>query len=214
MTEQEVRDREILAAGSRELGAQLADRQIDDLLIFLDQVYVWNKLAGLTTIPREKAARLHLLDSLAARDFVGLGTSLDLGTGAGLPGLVLAIVQPDTQFVLVESNRKRCSFLSETAGRLGLKNVDVVQSDVRQLSRANRYPVVMSRAFRPPREFLRIARDFVRDDGTVVLLLADPTDSDLANLGHEAGFTTSGVRRLTLPGGHEARTIAGFRPVH
>ncbi|HXC50746.1 MAG TPA: 16S rRNA (guanine(527)-N(7))-methyltransferase RsmG [Candidatus Limnocylindrales bacterium] len=212
MTGPHARDRELLEAGSRELGAELDAAQTSALLTFLDQIYIWNRLAGLTTIPRENAVRLHLLDSLAARPFVRTGPCLDIGTGAGLPGLVLAVVLPAVRFVLVESNRKRCSFLSETSRLLRLTNVEIVQSDIRDLSRDHRYPTVISRAFRPPHEFLQIAGELVRDDGQVVMLMADPTADFLSELQRTSEFIASDEKRFVLPGGDEPRTIISFRP--
>ncbi len=211
MTGPHARDRELLSTGSRELGVELDEEQTSSLLTFLDQIYIWNRLAGLTTIPRENAARLHILDSLAARPFVRTGPCLDIGTGAGLPGLVLAVVLPAVRFVLVESNRKRCSFLSETSRLLGLKNVEIVQSDIETFAPEPRYPTVISRAFRPPSEFLQIAGKLVREDGEIVLLMADPTTEFLSELERNSGFSASRERRFALPGGGEPRTIVSFR---
>jgi 16S rRNA (guanine527-N7)-methyltransferase len=164
-----------LRQGATELGLCFGPDLEANLLRYLDLVYVWNRAAGLTTIVRANAVRLHLLDSLAALPSVTGSPCLDLGTGAGLPGLVLAIVAPATSFVLVESNRRRCSFLLEVVRLLGLRNVRVIESDVESLPKDVRYPVVISRAFRPPVEFAGIASRFVTGDGRVVLMLADPT---------------------------------------
>lgn len=206
------RDLALLREGCSELGVSLSAEQQERLLRYVELVYVWNKAAGLTTIPRENAMRLHVLDSLAALRAIGSGPCLDLGTGAGLPGLVLAIAREDTEFVLGESNRRRCSFLMEVVRVLGLRNVRVVEGDVDALPVDQRYPLVISRAFRPPAEFLATASRLVESSGRVVLLMADPTESDLLELGRGARLRLEQSFRLTLPGGAEARTIAVFRP--
>lgn len=200
-----------LAEGCADLGVDLDPPQREKLLRYLDLMYVWNRASGLTTIPRPKAVRLHLLDSLAASSSVTTGPSVDLGTGAGLPGLVLAIAQPETAFVLVESNRKRCSFLLEAIRVLGIANARLIESAVEDLPPETLYPTVISRAFRPPAEFLVIARRLVEPQGRIVLLLADPTAADLADLEAVIGSPVEACRRVRLPGGGEPRAIVRFR---
>lgn len=200
-----------LAEGSAELGVHLDPSQREKLLRYLDLMYVWNRASGLTTIPRPKAVRLHLLDSLAASSSVTAGPCVDLGTGAGLPGLVLAIAQPKTAFVLVESNRKRCSFLLEAIRVLGIANARLIESAVEDLPPEILYPTVISRAFRPPAEFLVIARRLVEPQGRIVLLLADPTAAELAGLEAVIGSPVEDCRRVLLPGGGEPRAIVCFR---
>jgi 16S rRNA (guanine527-N7)-methyltransferase len=206
------RDAELLREGCDELGVSLAREQLEALLRYLDLLYVWNRSAGLTTIPRAEAVRLHLLDSLAALDAVTGGPCLDLGAGGGLPGLVLAVARPSISFVLVESNRRKCSFLLEAARSTGLSNVRVVESDYERFEPDTRFPTVISRAFRPPAEFLAISRRFVSADGVVVLLLADPSDVELAALCEETTFAIVSTLRLRLPGAGEPRTVIRFRP--
>lgn len=204
-------DRELLREGCLELGVDLSPDRQDSLIRYLDLLYVWNRAAGLTTIAREDAVRLHLLDSLAAVTAIGAGPCLDLGTGAGLPGMALAVACPAETFVLAESNRKKCSFLLEVVRQLGIANVRVVQGDVHALPRKSS-PVVTSRAFRPPAEFLSIAGRLVTENGRIVLLMADPADQVLESLAREARMDLEALRRLRLPLGGEPRAIVTFRP--
>lgn len=189
----------------------MSESQYDKLLRYLDLLYIWNRAAGLTNIPRENAVRLHLLDSLAALVAVDRGPCLDLGTGAGLPGMVLAIAAPTIDFVLVESNRKRCSFLLEAIRVLVVPNAMVQQCDVESLPNDLRYPIVVSRAFRPPAEFLRFAAPLVARQGRVVMLMADPTQLALDELAAGSGMKLEGIRRLRLPRGGEPRSIVTLR---
>lgn len=201
----------LLESGCLELGVELTPAQRGSLIRYLDLLYVWNKAAGLTTIRRADAVRLHLLDSLAALAAVDGGPCLDLGTGAGLPGMVLAIALPEVEFVLAESNRRRCSFLLEVVRVLRVPNVRVVEGDVDVLPRDPAFPLVISRAFRQPPEFLRIARSFVEPGGRVVLLMADPATADLESLEDGSGLELVDCRRLRLPVGNEPRAIVSFR---
>lgn len=201
----------LLELGAIDLGVLLGAEQRGAMLRYLDLMYVWNRAAGLTTIPRGNALRLHLLDSLAAAFSVTEGPCVDLGTGAGLPGVVLAIAKPELRFVLVESNRKRCSFLMEAVRVLSLANVAVVESSVEELPVDFLHPTVISRAFRQPPEFLRIAKRLVQPRGHIVLLLADPSSDNLADLEAGSGMAIQESRRIRLPGGGESRTIVSFR---
>ena len=196
-----------LREGLRALDIALAEDRIAALLRYLDLLYVWNRMAGLTTIPRKDGVRLHLLDSLAVLRAIDRGPCLDLGTGAGLPGMVLAIADPESRLVLVESNRRRCSFLLEVVRLLALGNVRVVESDVESLDRGVRYPLVLSRAFRPPVEFASIASGLVAPGGRIVLMLADPDASEVEEIRRASGMSMAKAHRFGLPGGREKRTV-------
>jgi 16S rRNA (guanine527-N7)-methyltransferase len=204
-------DLEVLLEGSRLLGVALERTQAERLLRHLDLVYVWNRTAGLTTIPRERAVCLHLLDSLAALPLISDGPCLDLGTGAGLPGLVLAIARPDLSVVLVESNRRKCSFLMEAIRQVGIPNARVLEADADTLPSSERWPTVISRAFRPPPEFLAIAASLGCPGGRILLLMADPSESELDDLAAGSGLHRDRTVRLRLPGGGESRAIVSFR---
>ena len=210
MTEPSPSDRERLESGCAELGVVLHREQADALLAFVDRIYLWNRSAGLTTIRREDAIRLHILDSLAAAAFIETGPCADLGTGAGLPGLVLAIADPGRHYVLIESNRKKCSFLLETVSVLGAGNVEVVQSDVARLG-ARRFPTVISRAFRPPAEAARIAAELAEPGGTVVLMMANPEEREIEALATVCGAEVRRQLRFRLPVGNEPRAIVSLQ---
>lgn len=202
---------DLLLEGSRIVEAPLDEARAARLLRYLDLVYIWNKASGLTTIPRDRAVRLHLLDSLAASPLVQEGPCLDLGTGAGLPGLVLAIARPELAFVLVESNRRKCSFLMEAVRQVGVANARVLEADADTLVGTGCWPTVISRAFRPPPEFLEAAVLLGGPGSRIVLLMADPSEAELDALAAGAGLQRDRVRRLSLPGGGESRTIVSFR---
>lgn len=206
-------EHEALVRRAASLGVVLDDETAARLGRFVDLLYAWNRNIGLTTIPRPQAPRLHVLDSLAAVPMVERGPCADLGTGAGLPGMVLAIARPEIDFVLVESNRRRCSFLLDARRQLGLSNVRVVEGDADALEPAGSYPVVISRAFRPPAEFLATARRIVSADGHVVLMMADPTDSEIETLVGGSSFQVETVRRIELPDGGEPRVLIRLVPL-
>jgi len=119
--------RKILQAGIEKLGLEATETQQNLLLAFVDLIEKWNKAYNLTAIRnRDEMLRLHLLDSLAVLPFVAGKKVIDVGTGAGLPGIPLAILMPDVQFTLVDSNSKKTRFVQQAVLELRIKNVDVV----------------------------------------------------------------------------------------
>lgn len=205
-------EQEELIRGAAGVGIELDPERSNRLGRYVEHLYAWNRNIGLTTIARADAGRLHVIDSLAASPLVDRGPCVDLGTGAGLPGMVLAIARPELELVLVESNRRRCSFLLDARRQLGLSNVRVIEGDADALEAGVTYPTVISRAFRPPLEFLATARGLVAPDGRVVLMMADPRDEELRLLVSGSGFSLETILRIELPGGREPRTILRFAP--
>src|SRR5574340_1594662 len=130
---------EELQHGIAQLGIALdADAQ-SKLLDYLALLHKWNKVYNLTAIrdPRQMVSN-HLLDSLAVLPHLWAGRWLDVGCGAGLPGLVLAVAQPDWQFALLDSNSKKTSFVQQAVIELGLHNVSVDRKSTRLNSSTKR----------------------------------------------------------------------------
>ncbi len=140
--------RQRLLAGVQQLDLALDDQVIDQLMAYLTLLNKWNKAYNLTAVrdPYEMVSR-HLLDSLAVVPHIAGQRLIDVGTGGGLPGVVLAIVRPDCQVDLLDSNGKKTRFLFQVKTELGLDNVAVHHCRVEQHQPARRYDAVMSRAF-------------------------------------------------------------------
>lgn len=204
-----------LLAGAAQLGVPLTGDDASRLLAFLDLFYSWNDYAGFTSIPRSEAIRLHLLDSLALLpDLREAKLVVDLGSGGGMPGLPLAVCLPRARFALVESRRRRCSFLREAIRHLGLgERVDVFEADAREFGSTIRESadVVVARAFVGPEELCRIAAPLLKTAGHLVVMAGDREISLPA--GSTSGFTVERSRRLGLPGGAERRSITIARRV-
>jgi 16S rRNA (guanine527-N7)-methyltransferase len=202
-----------LIEGTQALGLSLDSTHVERLIAFLDLVDRWNPSAGITTIPREQAVRLHLLDSLAVGGVLGdPGLVADLGTGGGFPGIPMAIIRPDVSFTLIDSHRRRTSFLSQVKRELGLPNVEVHRSDVRELSGPS-FDLVMSRAFRDPEVFLALALPLLKEGGSCVVMMAARTDTQIEELCEQARLELLASRCFTLPAGDERRTILRVRPL-
>lgn len=203
---------EELLTGASELGVALDRARVAKLLGFLDLLYLWNRSAGLTTVDRSQAVRLHLLDSLSASPAVEEGTLADLGSGAGLPALPLAVHRPEVGVVAIESNRRKCSFLFEAKRGCEAANLEVLESDVRTIAASRRrFEQVISRAFRPAPGALAVSRSLLVPGGKAILMLAEADAAELATLAADSGLDLESSRRFFLPGGQERRCVAVFR---
>ncbi|MDG1475056.1 MAG: 16S rRNA (guanine(527)-N(7))-methyltransferase RsmG, partial [Porticoccaceae bacterium] len=121
----------LLKNGLSDLGVTCDNHQEDQLLNYLDMLVRWNKAYNLTAIKEPtEMIKLHLLDSLSISHFLSGQRFIDIGTGAGLPGIPLSIINPDKHFTLLDSNGKKTRFLFQVKIQLGLKNINEVNSRV------------------------------------------------------------------------------------
>jgi len=137
-----------LASGIKSMGIMLSETQQHYLLDYVDVLFKWNKAYNLTAV-REKAHMVnrHILDSLSIVNFIKGKNVLDVGSGAGLPGIVLAIYFPDKHFTLVDSNGKKTRFLQEVKQALQLNNVIILQERVENMKAGTCFDCITSRAF-------------------------------------------------------------------
>ncbi len=157
-------DVEVLIDGARALDLQLGNHQSETLLAYIELLAKWNRVYNLTAI-RDPSAMLvhHVLDSLAAVLPLRRRTSgkparlLDVGSGAGLPGVVLAALMPELDVTCVETVGKKASFIRQAAGELALKNLHSVHLRVERLP-ADAFDVVTSRAFSSLADFVAVTR--------------------------------------------------------
>ena len=157
-------------------GAETADR----LRLYLDELYRWNRRVNLTSVPREQAESRHadearrLLDELDAANGLRL---VDIGSGAGIPGLVIAILRPDLRVTLVEADRRRAGFLLHAAALCSCSGVEVVAARAESVGRdpAHRegYDLAVSRAAAPAPVLCELALPLLRVGGRLVTLVGD-----------------------------------------
>jgi 16S rRNA (guanine527-N7)-methyltransferase len=197
-----------LQAGLAELGLAVAPAACEQLLDYLELLVRWNAAYNLTAVrdPGEMVER-HLLDSLAVEPFVRGETLADLGTGAGLPGIPLAILAPERQHVLIDSNGKKTRFLREAVRTLGLANVRVEQARVEEAR--GQYACITARAFATLAEMLRLGGHLLAPDGVWLALKGLLKKEEI--LGVPAGFVVADVRPLRVPGLGAARHVAIIR---
>lgn len=181
------------------------------LLDYLALLVKWNKVYNLTAIrdPRQMVSH-HLLDSLAVLPHLTAGRWLDVGCGAGLPGLVLAICQPDWHFTLLDSNSKKTGFVQQAIIELGLKNVQVRCARVENIEVEEKFDGIISRAFTELGDFLKITRHLLADDGRWVAMKGLP-EQELAGVPDDC--LVEDVITLCVPGLDAARSLVIATPI-
>ncbi len=139
---------------------------MEPFLAYLALMDTWNRAYNLTAIqdPVERVGR-HILDSLAILPWLQGSRMIDVGTGAGLPGIPLAIARPQDTFVLLDSNGKKTRFLLEVKRALSLKNVEIVNLRAEQYRPAQRFDTVMSRAFSELKQMLTWTEHLIAPEG-------------------------------------------------
>lgn len=169
------------------------------LAAYLELLQKWNATYNLTAVrtPEEMVTR-HLMDSLVVAPFMGDERAIDVGTGAGVPGLVLAMARPEQQVVLLDSAGKKTRFLEHAVGRLGLDNVSVVKARVENHEDSEGFGVVLSRAFSSVGDFLRLAGHLARGDGRLLAMKGALPEAELQAL--PSGWCLLAVHKLTVPG--------------
>jgi len=139
-----------LVAGLVSLGQTLSEEQVEALLDYLAELVRWNKAYNLTAVTDPMAmVDRHIIDSLSIRPFIEGRRILDSGTGAGLPGVVLAVAEPDRHFILVDSNGKKVRFLRHIKRSLGLDNIEPIHARLESLELAPPPEEIVARALAP-----------------------------------------------------------------
>lgn len=206
---------EELRAGVQALGLALDERQLQQLLDYQGLIGKWNKVYNLTAVrdPQEMLTH-HLLDSLAVvaplrRQAGEGGRLLDVGAGAGLPGVVIAICCPGWRVDCVDAVAKKMAFVQQVAGNLGLPNLRGIHARVETLQ--DRYQVVASRAFASLADFTRLTADRLADGGVWLAMKGKRPDDEIGAL--DAQVNVFHVEQLVVPGLHAERCIAWMRKV-
>jgi len=188
-----------LAQGVIDLGLTLPGGAQQRLLAYLELLQKWNRVYNLTAV--RAATRMvsqHLLDCLAAVPHVAAATLLDVGSGAGLPGIPLALALPDSQVTLLDSNHKKAAFLRQAVVELKLANAEVVCERAEAWKAPAAFKVVISRAFSDLAEFVALAGRHVAAGGRLVAMKGVHPYEEIAQL--PAGWRVLQVQPLTVPG--------------
>ena len=186
-----------------ELKLQLSDEQQLQLLYYLQQLLFWNKAYNLTAIKDDQQALIkHIFDSLSIVPFLPAGDLLDIGTGAGLPAVMVAICQPQRAVTALDSNQKKIRFIKQVASELGLKNLTPVASRIE--AHVGTYQVITSRAFASLVDFVTHSQSKLADNGIICAMKGVEPVEEIQALQNEWQINT---QVLTVPELHESRHL-------
>lgn len=200
-----------LTLGAKALNLQISDQQIDDLITLIEQLQKWNKAYNLTAIVEpEKSLKLHILDSLAVIPFIKQNNIIDIGTGPGFPGLPLAIMLPQVQFTLLDSNSKKVRFIRQVIHTLKLNNVEAVHSRVEDYQ-AKTYSIVISRAFASINDMIAMTKHLLSVDGSWLAMKGQYNKEDVDC--EQLNIKEVACSNLNIPGLNAERCLIEFKPL-
>ena len=161
----------LLCEGAELMNISLSDKQIQQLLRYLSLILKWNRIYNLSAIrdPIESVKK-HLLDSLSIIHFVQPGLLLDVGSGAGLPGIVIAIMKPETEVFVLDSVGKKCRFMQVVKSELALENLIVVNSRVESFKSKKSFSQITSRAFAEASKTIQLTKHLLEENGRYLLM--------------------------------------------
>lgn len=198
-----------IATGAEQLGEKLPAGAIDQLAHLLQELVHWGQRVNLTAIlDPEEMVNAHILDSLSIRPMLEGVRIIDVGTGAGFPGLPLAIAEPERKFTLLDSNNKKISFVRHVIGVLGLGNVMAVKARAEDYAFQAGFDTVIARALASTPKLLGIAGHLVKEDGVLLAQKGKHPAAELEAIKDMPGWDYN-VTALTVPGlaAHERHVV-------
>jgi 16S rRNA (guanine527-N7)-methyltransferase len=217
----EIPNKGLFVEGAKAFGIDLDERKIEAFELYLKELLKWNRKINLTAVRSEKGILLkHFLDSLSVypylpeRSFI-----LDIGAGAGFPGLPLKIVRPAVELTLIDSVRKKVDFQRHVIRILGLKDVEAIHGRVQDKGilrdLGGRFDIILSRAFSDLQTLLALSLPFVKKAGTVIAMKGEVEDEEIKYLAgtEEIPCRLQKTVPLTLPFSSFKRTILLFEKI-
>ena len=205
----------LLNEGAAKLTISLSARQIDKLLDYLALLVKWNSVYNLTSVrdPQQMVIQ-HLLDAMSALfAFKGAKRVLDVGTGGGLPGIVIAIwameAEPEMQVHLIDTVKKKTAFLTQVKAELGLEQVTVHSGHVEKLVSENTFDVITSRAFAELIDFVKLSGHLLEQDGSMIALKGKMPEEEIQRL--PLAWRVEKIESLTVPGMQAERHLVWIK---
>lgn len=206
----------ILEKGIKDAKLDISAQTQQRLLDYLALMQKWNKVHNLTAVrDADEMVILHLLDSLVVLPFIDAKHLLDVGSGAGLPGIPLAICLPDLQVTVIDSNSKKVSFMRQAKAELGIANLEVLGGRVEEIASTKKFEIIISRAFSDLSLFISLTHHLLDAQGKWLAMKGVYPEVELAELAAKTGVTASKVEVLNVPGLDAQRHLAflPYQPV-
>jgi 16S rRNA (guanine527-N7)-methyltransferase len=188
------------------IGIEISEFQVEQLIKYIELLIKWNKAYNLTAIrdPREMLNR-HLIDSLSIAPFIKGENILDVGTGPGLPGIPMAILYPDIQFLLLDSNGKKTRFLTQCKITLGLQNIQVFNGRVEEADIDIKFDQIVSRAFTSLGNMVNLCAHLLAEKGQFMAMKGLASETEAKEI--PTSYLIKESIPLTVPGCEEQRHL-------
>jgi 16S rRNA (guanine527-N7)-methyltransferase len=183
MNEAIKKDRDLLVEGLHRMSLNLSDQMIDQLMAYLNLIEKWNRVYNLTAIrERDEMIKLHFLDSLSILNHVEMEHVLDVGSGAGFPGIVLAITKPELKVTVMDSVNKKTTFMQQVKSELSLTNLNVVNARVEAYQPTILFDGVITRAFSSIQNMLLMTQHTLQKNGAWLAMKSKDVKEELESL--------------------------------
>ena len=183
MNEAIKKDRDLLVEGLHRMSLNLSDQMIDQLMAYLNLIEKWNRVYNLTAIrERDEIIKLHFLDSLSILNYVEMEHVLDVGSGAGFPGIVLAITKPELKVTVMDSVNKKTTFMQQVKSELSLTNLNVVNARVEAYQPTILFDGVITRAFSSIQNMLLMTQHTLQKNGAWLAMKSKDVKEELEAL--------------------------------
>jgi len=183
MNEAIKKDRDLLVEGLHRMSLNLSDQMINQLMVYLNLIEKWNRVYNLTAIrERDEMIKLHFLDSLSILNHVEMEHVLDVGSGAGFPGIVLAITKPELKVTVMDSVNKKTTFMQQVKSELSLTNLNVVNARVEDYQPTILFDGVITRAFSSIQNMLLMTQHTLQKNGAWLAMKSKDVKEELEAL--------------------------------
>jgi 16S rRNA (guanine527-N7)-methyltransferase len=199
-----------LIADSARLGVELSPAGAQKLFALAAELAEWNRKFNLTSIPDEQTLTHHVLDSLSAGPYLKGRRVADIGTGAGFPGIPLAVAYPEREFLLIDSTRKKLGFVDHVIARLELGNAATLHTRAEQYRPPRKFDTVISRALSKLDRFIACAGHLCAPGGCLLAMKGRAPQEELRAL--PRGWRLVATHRIEVPGLDAERHIVELAP--
>jgi len=183
MNEAIKKDRDLLVEGLHRMSLNLSNQMINQLMAYLNLIEKWNRVYNLTAIrERDEMIKLHFLDSLSILNHVEMEHVLDVGSGAGFPGIVLAITKPELKVTVMDSVNKKTTFMQQVKSELSLTNLNVVNARVEDYQPTILFDGVITRAFSSIQNMLLMTQHTLQKNGAWLAMKSKDVKEELEAL--------------------------------
>jgi len=174
---------EVLQAGLERLDIEAEQSLCSAYIKYIELLAKWNTAYNLTAVKEPEAMlKRHVLDSLSVHAFIEGEHCLDIGTGPGLPGLILALAQSERQWTLLDSNVKKTRFLQHVKTQLNISNIEIVHSRAENFQNESRYSTIICRAFSSLGNFYSVSQHLLQDKGILLAMKADISEKEVSEV--------------------------------